>query len=147
VLVATDVAARGLHIPAVKTVVNYDLSISPEEYVHRVGRAGHGGGFGESFTFLSNDDDEKRRWRNVLDTTGIEVYAETLEGFAPSKPARGRRRGVAHPSTAARGNESEDATYISRRQLKRQSRTQGRSRKSRPIKKGEKPGKGVRRIA
>ena len=66
VLVATDVAARGLHIPAIRTVINYDLPVSVEEYVHRVGRAGHGGGFGESFTLVSpREEDHWPRFRAV----------------------------------------------------------------------------------
>jgi superfamily II DNA/RNA helicase len=66
VLVATDVAARGLHIPAIRTVINYDLPVSVEEYVHRVGRAGHGGGFGESFTLVSpREEDHWPRFRSV----------------------------------------------------------------------------------
>ncbi len=88
VLVATDVAARGLHVPAVKTVINYDLPLTPEEYVHRIGRAGHGGGFGESFTLLSEDHQEKLRWRAVMDKLGVEVYAESLEGFEPPRSVR-----------------------------------------------------------
>ena len=46
VLVATDVAARGLHVPGIRLVVNYDLPVAPEDWVHRVGRAAHGGGEG-----------------------------------------------------------------------------------------------------
>ena len=66
VLVATDVAARGLPIPAIRTVINYDLPVSVEEYVHRVGRAGHGGGFGESFTLVSpREEDHWPRFRSV----------------------------------------------------------------------------------
>jgi ATP-dependent RNA helicase RhlE len=42
---ATDVAARGLHIDVVRTVINYDVPLMSEDYVHRIGRAGHGGGF------------------------------------------------------------------------------------------------------
>lgn len=73
VLVATDVAARGLHIPAIRTVINYDLPVSVEEYVHRVGRAGHGGGFGESFTLVSPREEEVwPRFRSVAGTA-VEV--------------------------------------------------------------------------
>ena len=68
VLVATDVASRGLHIPAVRTVVNYDLPLAAEEWVHRVGRAGHGGGFAESFTFISPPDHV--RWRKIAKIVG-----------------------------------------------------------------------------
>ena len=76
VLVATDVAARGLHIDAVKTVFNYDLPLSAEEWVHRVGRAGHGGGSGESITFVSPP--ERDRWRIISKITGSRIPVDPL---------------------------------------------------------------------
>lgn len=63
VLVATDVAARGLHIGRLRCVVNYDIPLMPEDFVHRVGRAGHGGGTAESLTFVSPEDAD--RWAKV----------------------------------------------------------------------------------
>jgi ATP-dependent RNA helicase RhlE len=73
VLVATDVAARGLHVPAVRTVVNYDLPLLPEEYVHRIGRAGHGGGFAESFTFVDPTPEERSRWKRLSAIAELEL--------------------------------------------------------------------------
>jgi ATP-dependent RNA helicase RhlE len=64
VLVATDVAARGLHVPGIRLVVNYDVPMSPEEWIHRVGRAGHGGGEGSSITFVAPE--ERMRWDSVI---------------------------------------------------------------------------------
>ncbi len=52
VLVATDVAARGLHIPAVSHVINYDLPQDPEDYVHRIGRTGRIGETGKAINFI-----------------------------------------------------------------------------------------------
>lgn len=79
VLVATDVAARGLHVPAVRTVVNYDVALAPEEHVHRIGRAAHGlegrGGTGEAITFLAEDDRE--RWRAVVTASGVSLQEES----------------------------------------------------------------------
>ncbi len=68
VLVATDVAARGLHVPRIKTVINYDVPLMPEDFVHRIGRAGHGGGMAESFTFV--DPLEGAAWARVNELTG-----------------------------------------------------------------------------
>ncbi|EEB06143.1 ATP-dependent RNA helicase Dbp8 [Schizosaccharomyces japonicus yFS275] len=56
VLIATDVASRGLDIPSVKMVVNYDIPRDPDDYVHRVGRAARVGRFGESVSFVTEHD-------------------------------------------------------------------------------------------
>ena len=53
VLVATDVAARGLDISGVTHVYNYDIPQDPESYVHRIGRTGRAGKSGQSITFVS----------------------------------------------------------------------------------------------
>ena len=58
-LVATDVAARGLDIDDIECVVNYDAPIDPETYTHRIGRAGRAGRTGVSITFISNREDRR----------------------------------------------------------------------------------------
>ena len=59
ILVATDVAARGLDIDDIECVVNYDAPIDPETYTHRIGRAGRAGRTGVSITFISNKEDRR----------------------------------------------------------------------------------------
>jgi ATP-dependent RNA helicase RhlB len=56
VLVATDVAARGLHIEGISHVVNYNLPLNPEDYVHRIGRTGRAGASGISVSFACEED-------------------------------------------------------------------------------------------
>jgi len=56
ILVATDVAARGLDIPLIQHVINYDLPQVPEDYVHRIGRTARAGSEGSALTFLTPDD-------------------------------------------------------------------------------------------
>jgi ATP-dependent RNA helicase RhlB len=56
VLVATDVAGRGIHVEGVSHVVNYNLPEDPEDYVHRIGRTGRAGATGVSISFASEDD-------------------------------------------------------------------------------------------
>ncbi len=56
VLVATDVASRGIHVDDVSHVVNFTLPQDPEDYVHRIGRTGRAGAFGTSISFASEDD-------------------------------------------------------------------------------------------
>ncbi|EFL90271.1 DEAD/DEAH box helicase [Ahrensia sp. R2A130] len=96
-LVASDVAARGLDIPDVSHVFNYDVPIHPDDYVHRIGRCGRAGRDGWAFTFVTPADD--RYIKAVMALTGDEI--EYL-GRAPiakaddadeadDKPKRGRR--------------------------------------------------------
>ncbi len=56
VLVATDVAGRGIHVDGISHVVNYNLPEDPEDYVHRIGRTGRAGASGTSISFASEDD-------------------------------------------------------------------------------------------
>jgi ATP-dependent RNA helicase RhlB len=56
VLVATDVAGRGIHVDDVSHVINFDLPEDPEDYVHRIGRTGRAGATGTSISFISEDD-------------------------------------------------------------------------------------------
>jgi len=63
ILVATDVAARGLDIPLIQHVINYDLPQVPEDYVHRIGRTARAGSEGSAITFLTRDD--RLMWRSI----------------------------------------------------------------------------------
>ena len=63
ILVATDVAARGLDIPVIKHVINYDLPQVPEDYIHRIGRTGRAGKDGSALTFLTNND--RNMWKSI----------------------------------------------------------------------------------
>ena len=56
VLVATDVAGRGIHVDGISHVVNYTLPEDPEDYVHRIGRTGRAGAKGTSISFACEDD-------------------------------------------------------------------------------------------
>ena len=63
ILIATDVAARGLDIPLIKHVINYDLPQVPEDYIHRVGRTGRAGKEGSALTFLTPSD--RSMWNSI----------------------------------------------------------------------------------
>jgi ATP-dependent RNA helicase DDX47/RRP3 len=56
ILVATDVASRGLDIPEVDCVINYDLPMNPKDYIHRVGRTARAGRAGRALTFVTQYD-------------------------------------------------------------------------------------------
>jgi ATP-dependent RNA helicase RhlE len=179
VLVATDVAARGLHIPAVNTVINYDLPLQPEEYVHRIGRAAHGivveaaeapatfshsqerenvtersirkesaAQRGQAFTLL--DPDDRLHWRSIVDATNITVFAEhEIDGWRPpeSKTSRrtagpGLRQSLDDPKQAQMSASARER----RERPKNTRRRKGRSHASAPIRKGQKPGGGVKRL-
>merc|ERR1719391_56706 len=84
VLVATDVAARGLDIKGVGLVINYDAANSTEDYVHRIGRTGRAGAKGYAVTFIGRGDEGKARGLvDVMQRTGQEIPRE-LQDMARS---------------------------------------------------------------
>jgi ATP-dependent RNA helicase RhlE len=85
VLVATDIAARGLDIDAISHVINYDVPAAPEDYVHRVGRTGRAGSRGEAISIVAPVDESAMRAIERL--TGQTIKRIVPEGFArPSLP-------------------------------------------------------------
>jgi len=99
ILVASDVAARGLDIKGVSHIVNFDVPWQPDDYVHRIGRTGRAGAKGIAFTLASREDAEQVA--SIEKLTGIklprvedgETRVEIAEAPAPSeKPAKSRER-------------------------------------------------------
>lgn len=81
VLVATDIAARGLDIPLLPHVVNFELPNIPEDYVHRIGRTGRAGAKGEAISLVCID--EKTYLRDIEKLVGIRIPSEAKPGFEP----------------------------------------------------------------
>ena len=83
VLVATDIAARGLDIPLLPFVVNYELPNVPEDYVHRIGRTGRAGAGGEAISLVSVA--ELEHVRGIEKLIGERFDLKEIEGFEPSE--------------------------------------------------------------
>src|SRR5688572_3851261 len=83
VLVATDVAARGLDIPDLPLVINYDLPMVAEDYIHRIGRTGRNGASGEALSFVAPE--EGGLLRQIQRMLKADVELVVVEGFAPSR--------------------------------------------------------------
>ncbi|OFZ96275.1 MAG: hypothetical protein A3H35_01445 [Betaproteobacteria bacterium RIFCSPLOWO2_02_FULL_62_17] len=79
VLVATDVAARGLDIEDLPHVINFDLPNSPEDYVHRIGRTGRAGASGEAISLVSPE--ERERLEEIEKTIRVSIPREMIPGF------------------------------------------------------------------
>src|SRR6185295_13946314 len=88
VLVATDVAARGIDVPGINLVVNYDAPRLAEDYVHRIGRTGRAGRAGVAVTFLGHAD--RHLVRQIERFTGNRVSLMEIKGLEPRARARGR---------------------------------------------------------
>lgn len=112
VLVATDIAARGLDIPLLPHVINFELSNISEDYVHRIGRTGRAGASGEALSLVSAD--ETSFLRDIEKLVGIRIPVEIVEGFEPDpnastvpiKQGGGNRNRNSRSSNASKNNSS-----------------------------------------
>ena len=92
VLVATDVAARGIDVPGINLVVNYDAPRQAEDYVHRIGRTGRAGRAGIAVTFLGHAD--RNLVRQIERFTGNKVSMMEIEGLEPRQRGHARTYGA-----------------------------------------------------
>ena len=86
ILIATDVAARGLDIPLIQHVINYDLPQVPEDYIHRIGRTGRAGKEGSALTFLTPND--RSMWNSIsrlIDPNFKTLQSEHKKNFKGKK--------------------------------------------------------------
>ena len=103
VLVATDIAARGLDIPLLPHVVNFELPNISEDYVHRIGRTGRAGASGEAVSLVSAE--ETTYLRDIEKLVGLKIPVEIVEGFEPdpnasTKPIKQGQRGGRRPQNS-----------------------------------------------
>ena len=120
VLVATDIAARGLDIPLLPHVVNFELPNISEDYVHRIGRTGRAGASGEALSLVSAD--ETTYLRDIEKLVGLKIPVEIVEGFEPDPNAstapikkgqgRGRRQQSSNKSKSKRSRKPNDREAI-----------------------------------
>jgi ATP-dependent RNA helicase RhlE len=108
VLVATDIAARGIDVESLGHVVNFDLPGKPEDYIHRVGRTGRASASGDAFTFVAPE--EEHDMRRIERAIGQPAMARRkLDGFdysaAASPPAIDTRRAAPRQPMPARSNQ------------------------------------------
>jgi len=121
ILVATDIAARGIDIDQLPQVVNFDLPNVAEDYVHRIGRTGRAGARGHAYSLVSAD--ESKQLRDIERLIRNNIEREIIAGFeptekvaesraaAPAKPATARRR-RRRPAAGNQGARKPDATQL-----------------------------------
>jgi ATP-dependent RNA helicase RhlE len=86
VMVATDVAARGIHVEGIAHVVNYDLPQAPEDFIHRVGRTGRAGAQGTASTFATRS--ERAEIRNIERKLNIQLIRREVSAGVSREPKR-----------------------------------------------------------
>ena len=129
VLVATDIASRGLDIEALPYVINYELPAIPEDYVHRVGRTGRAGREGEAISLL--DVYEKFEIRDIEKLIGQKIDKEVVEGFEPDPNIRRKDVDELKLKSEHKPQEVQKRTHITKKPKKVSAKTLKTAKKKR----------------
>ena len=88
ILIATDIAARGLDVPHIEHVINYDLPQVAEDYIHRMGRTARAGANGSALSFVSSQDERKWAAIDQLINPGVKKSTRTTKSAKKGKNPR-----------------------------------------------------------
>ena len=134
VLVATDLASRGIDVDGISHVINYDLPMEPEAYVHRIGRTGRAGADGIALSFCDSSERSNLRAIEKLVRRSIEVETDhpfqssAAHQHSTARPA-GRPNGQRRPSSNGHGgNSSSGGPRKNRRRFGQQQRRPAKAR-------------------
>jgi ATP-dependent RNA helicase RhlE len=107
ILVATDIAARGMDVLSISHVINYDIPDTPDAYTHRIGRTGRATKTGKAFTLVTQDDAPAiRAFEREME---VELICRELKGFNYNAPAPARRSALPRQRTYKRQRRSGNA--------------------------------------
>lgn len=126
VLVATDVLARGIDVDVVSYVVNYDLPMVPEDYVHRIGRTGRAGESGWAVSFVTPDN--KAMWRDIQKLIGIQIPELELENFDMEAALKESAENAARV-TSRKNAQADPEIQAAKKELAKKERKKRRERK------------------
>lgn len=132
VLVATDIAARGLDIPLLPHVVNFELPNISEDYVHRIGRTGRAGASGEAVSLVCGE--EQGYLRDIEKLVGIKIPVEIVEGFEPdpnepNSPPKKQQNSRNSRSRNSRGSNNSSSRNSTSKNRKRDGSNQNKGRR------------------
>jgi ATP-dependent RNA helicase RhlE len=113
VLVATDIASRGIDVEGISHVVNFDFPMHADDYVHRIGRTGRADAVGDAISFVTPDDEASVRDLERL--TKKPVARKRLEGFDYRESAPIVSTHMHHAAPSSRGTSSRAPQYRERR--------------------------------
>ena len=99
-LVATDIAARGIDVDGISHVINFELPVEPESYVHRIGRTARAGASGVALSFCEPDERDTLRAIERLTRTTVRVVHD--HPFARQRGANGRGHGMREERTGGK---------------------------------------------
>jgi len=102
ILVATDIAARGIDVSQISHVVNYDIPDTPEAYIHRIGRTGRAARSGDAFTLVTSED--TLMVRTIEKKLNAQIERRTIDGFDYSIPAPHKDSEFARPPQPPRNH-------------------------------------------
>ena len=91
ILIATDIAARGIDVTSISHVINYDIPDTPDAYTHRIGRTGRAAKTGDAFTMITGEDEQTVRAIERL--LGSRIERRTIDGFDYNRPPPPRTHG------------------------------------------------------
>ena len=140
VMVATDVAARGIDVDTISHVINFDTPRTGEDYIHRIGRTGRAESKGDAMTFVAKD--ELAALRSIERLTGKRIARQTIDGLTAEfstngRPSsgRGRSSGSRSSRSSKSGSFSKPARPNGRRSRSSENESSGESRRSRSSRK------------